>query len=185
MPQMRRVRISDKTGEPIPREVPGTEVEACDCPVLDPADWHEVESDWTDITFIKTATTALIGVPLGFGGTRAALAKKARDAGVEVPEDAMLLIGAGKFRRPVMLEVEDVAAGKKGIERPGGIVYTRLVSAPWGKMGEEMALTVAEARIKYGREADNTWVWYLTCAKCSGARNFETLFVAHYKQQAR
>ncbi len=183
---MRRVRISDKNGQPIgvavPSPAPENDEDPCECPVLDPADWHEVESDWNDITFVKTSTKALIGLPLGFGGTRDELMKKANEVGAKVPEDAMLLLGAGKFRRPVMLEIESAEPGRKGIQRPGGAVYTRMVPAPWGKMGEEMALTIAEARAKYRREPDDTWVWYLTCARCSGARNFETLFVAHYKQ---
>ena len=186
MPEKRRVRISESTGNPVPSfsdELPVQATEPCSCPELDQADWHEVESDWTDIAFVKVATTAFIGVPLGFGGTRKALARKARKHDYEVPEAAMVLLGPGKFRRPVMLEVDVPTDVTKGIARPGGHVYTRLVSAPWGSMGKEMDETVRQAKAKYSRQPDATWVWYLTCARCSATRDFETLFIAHYKKR--
>ena len=183
MPEKRRVRISETTGNPIPvlTGVSTEEAEPCACPHLDALDWHEVESDWSDIAFVKVSATAILGVPLGFGGTRKALARKARQHAYEVPDAAMLLLGPGKFRRPVMLEVDAPSDATKAIARPGGHVYTRLVSAPWGSMGKEMEETVRQAKTKYTRSPDATWVWYLTCARCSSERDFETLFVAHYK----
>jgi hypothetical protein len=33
---------------------------------------------------------------------------------------------------------------------------------------------------RYGRPPDGLWLWYLTCRECSGERDFETLFFAHY-----
>jgi hypothetical protein len=186
MPEKRRVRVSEKTGNPIlsGTAVPPSEADSpCACPELDASDWHEVESDWSDIGFVKVHTTALVGVPLGFGGTRKGLVVRAKELNYNVPDDAMLLIGPGKFRRPVMLEVGVPPEATKGIVRPGGHVYTRLVSAPWGSMAKEMEETVRQARDKYAREPDATWVWYLTCSRCSGDRSFETLFVAHYKSR--
>ena len=40
-----------------------------------------------------------------------------------------------------------------------------------------------QATARYGRRPDKTWVWYLTCQICTTERNFETLFVAHYKNE--
>ncbi len=186
----RRVRISEKTGQPIGLPEPAENIEpeppgSCDCPLLDPEDWHEVESDWHDIAFVKTSTNAVAGVPVGFNGTRDELRKKAASIGATVPEDAMLLLGSGKFRRPVMLEVEAGDDLRKGVERPGGVAYTRMVPAPWGEMGKQMEITIKEARERMGRDPDDTWVWYLTCGICSGPRGFETLFVAHFKPASK
>ncbi len=153
----------------------------CDCPRLDPVDWHEVESDWSDITFLKTAISAAAGVPLGYPGARDELRARATAAGASVPPDAMILLGEGKFRRPVMLEVEDLPAGLKGVERPGGVVFTRLVPASLGELRKVVNETVALAEARYGRKPDDTWLWYLTCRICSAARSFETLVVAHYR----
>ncbi|MBA4180606.1 MAG: hypothetical protein C0506_08475 [Anaerolinea sp.] len=99
-----------------------------------------------------------------------------------VPADAMVLLGAGRFRRTIMLEVEGAEAPTKGVERPGGIAYTRLRPAPWGDMRRVVEETKAQARERYGRGPDEMYVWYLTCRICSNERDFETLFVAHYKQ---
>lgn len=154
----------------------------CDCPRLDPEDWDAVENDWSDITFVKTSTSAVLGVPVGFDSSREELRKKAAKAGATVPEDAMLLIGSGKFRRPILLEVEGAAEGAKDIERPGGIAFTRLVPAPWGELPKVVERTRKEAQEKYGRDPDALWVWYLTCRQCSRERNFETLIVAHYRE---
>ncbi|MCK9517971.1 MAG: hypothetical protein M0R74_02920, partial [Dehalococcoidia bacterium] len=99
-----------------------------------------------------------------------------------VPEDAMFLLGAGRFRRPVLLEVEDPKPGAKDVVRPGGFAYTRLVSAPWGEMQKAVDTTESIAREKYGRKPNDLWVWYLTCRECSQERNFETLFVAHFEE---
>jgi hypothetical protein len=156
--------------------------EGCDCPRLDPEDWHEVESDWSDITFVRTTTNAVMGVPVGFAGIREELEKKAAKAGARVPDDAMFVLGAGRFRRPVMLEVEDAPRGAKDVVHPGGFAYTRLVPAPWGDMQKVVDQTDAIATEKYGRKPDDVWVWYLTCKFCSSERNFETLIVAHFKE---
>jgi len=183
--QQRRVPLNEK-GLPVRKEdaeeqeqelAPGD----CECPRLDPEDWDGVESDWSDISFVKTSTSAVLGVPIGYDGTRDELRKRAEKAGATVPDDAMLLNGSGKFRRPVMLEVDDVPDGARDIERPGGIAFTRQVEAPWGQLQKLSEQTRKEATEKYGREPDAMWVWYLTCRECSRARNFETLFVAHYK----
>lgn len=154
----------------------------CDCPRLDHGDWDRVESDWSDIAFVKTATNAVLGVPVGFDVKRKELTAKAAKAGATVPADAMMLLGAGRFRRPMMLEIEDAPEKAKGIQRPGGLVYTRLLSAPWGAMQKMVDETETEAAEKYGRKPDALWVWYLTCRQCSKEREFETLILAHYKE---
>ncbi|MGI8927102.1 MAG: hydrolase, partial [Tepidiformaceae bacterium] len=158
----------------------GAPAAACDCPVLEPAEWHEVESDWSDIAFLTASTNAVLGVPVGYGAIRDDLLKRAARAGATVPTDAMLLMGSGRFRRPVMLEVEEVPAGTKGVRRPGGTVYTRLLEVPWGEMRRAVDETTEAARARYGRDPGDVWIWYLTCRECSRERNFETLLIAHY-----
>ena len=164
----------------------------CACPRLDAADWDEVESDWSDITFLRAHTNAVLGVPVGYDSTRKDLRARAAELQLEVPADAMLLVGAGRFRRPVMLEVEALSSTGtstsspakvtgKGVERPGGIAFSRLIPAPWGKMQGLADETRDMARERYGRAPDGVWVWYITCRECSGARNFETLILAHYR----
>src|SRR5690606_30931182 len=105
----------------------------CQCVVLDPADWDRVESDWHDIQFAKTTIPAVMGVPLGFDSARKDLAAHAARVGATVPEGAMLLVSEGRFRRTVLLEVEGARAPARGLESPGGVAYTHLVSAPWGE----------------------------------------------------
>lgn len=184
--ERRRVRLDDR-GMPVTREDAqenedqphGDDVD-CSCPRLDADDWDQVENDWSDITFARASTSAVLGVPVGFDSTRNELRSIAEAAGGTVPEDAMLLVGAGKFRRPILLEVEGASDGK-GIYRPGGVAYTRLLHAPWGQLPKLTRQTEMEARQKYGRSPDSMWVWYLTCRECSKPRNFETLIVAHYQ----
>ncbi len=185
--ERRRVRLDEK-GMPVTRQDAAedeqeslADVVDCACPRLDPEEWDQVENDWSDITFARASTNAVLGVPIGYDGTRTELRRLAEAAGGTVPEDAMLLVGAGKFRRPILLEVEGAAADSKGIYRPGGIAFTRLLQAPWGQLPKLTRQTEMEARQKYGRSPDSTWVWYLTCRECSKPRNFETLIVAHYK----
>jgi len=155
----------------------------CNCPRLERDEWHEVESDFSDVAFLGTSLTAAMGVPLGYQGARDRLEKDARAAGATVPEDAMLLLGEGKFRRPVLLEVEDLPAGAKGVVRPGGVAYSRLVPAPLGEIKQAVATTVERATERYGAKPDDVWLWYLTCRICSGPRNFETLVLAHYREK--
>ena len=181
----RRVRL-DKHGdavEPTVVETNSALPDDCGCPRLDADEWHEVENDWSDITFISRGTPALLGVPVGFAGTRSGLKQAAAKLRLVVPEDAMLLLGAGKFRRKIMLEVEGAQPGQKGVERPGGIAYTRLAPAPWGDMQRVVGETKDAARARYNRNPDELYVWYLTCRACSTVRQFETLFVAHYKKR--
>ncbi len=181
MTERRRVKLDD-SGMPVRKsDVTEPEQGPCDCPVLDPEDWDGVESDWSDIAFLKGTTTAVLGVPVGYGGVRDDLRKKAAEIGATVPDDAMLLNGEGKFRRPIMLEI-DHAPKTNDVFRPGGFVYTRLLEAPLGSLGKAVEQTNKEARAKYGHAPDDTWLWYLTCRECSKARNFETLVVAHYRQ---
>ncbi len=158
--------------------------EECDCPRLDPADWDDVESDWSDITFLGGATSAILGVPVGYAATRDKMLARAVAAGATVPEDAMFLMGRGQFRRPVMLEVEGVSPSTKGVKAPGGVAYTRLLPAPWGEMRRLVKETEEMARVRYGQKPDGLWVWYLTCGVCSHARNFETLIIAHYRDRS-
>ena len=181
----RRVRL-DKHGEavePTAGEALPAFTEDCSCPRLDAEEWDEVENDWADITFVSSGTTALLGVPVGFAGAKAGLQQTAARLQLTVPEDAMLLLGAGKFRRKIMLEVEGAQPGQKDIDRPGGIAYTRLVSAPWGDMQKVVAETKDAALARYSRNPDELYVWYLTCRACSTVRQFETLIVAHYKKR--
>jgi hypothetical protein len=131
---------------------------------------------------VHAHTNAVLGVPVGYDSTRRGLFGAAAKAGGVVPDGAMLLVGAGKFRRPIMLEVEDVAGDARGVYRPGGFAYTRLLPAPWGDMRRTVDSAKDEAREKYGRAPDTVWVWYLTCRQCSAERNFETLIVAHYRE---
>ena len=181
MTEPRRVKLN-KRGE----SVPGARQSApdeCACVHLDQGEWDRVENDWSDITFITTGVTAVLGVPVGFARSRASLIRRAARLRLTVPDDAMLLLGAGKFRRAIMLEVEGQDASAKGLKRPGGIAFTRLLPAPWGDMRRVVEETKVMARERYGRVPDEMLVWYLTCRICSRARDFETLVVAHYKKQ--
>jgi hypothetical protein len=180
----RRVRVGDDGGPVLEAEAPpeeerGDEDEQCDCPRLDAEEWDHVENDWNDITFLKGSSSAVLGVPTGFASTRGELERRAAQVGATVPEDAMALLGPGQFRRPVWLEVED-APEHKDIVRPGGMAFTRLVEAPLGSMGKLVREAEMEARVKYDRAPDATWLWYLTCRVCSRERNFETLIVMQY-----
>ncbi|WBL35924.1 hypothetical protein O0235_14310 [Tepidiforma flava] len=154
--------------------------EGCDCPQLDPADWDGVESDWSDITFLRASVKALAGVPVGFDAARAALFARAGALGLQVPDDAMLLIGEGKFSRPLLLEVEGDAPASKEVVRPGGLAFSRLIEAPWGELAKAARRLRDEAGERYGRPPAAIYAWYLTCRSCSRERNFETLLVAHY-----
>ena len=138
----------------------------------------------SDIYFIRAKVPAVMGVPLKFGAIKGRLLEEAGKAGATVPEDAMMLLGEGRLQRPVMLEVEldDVPPSGK-IVAPGGVAYTRMAPAPWGQIKQEHAATVAAAAERYGKKPDAMWLWYLTCSVCSGDRDFETLFVAHYRQR--
>lgn len=182
MPSMRRVPVDGSGDDPTQDDSP-PEPQSCDCPFLEAEDWHEVESDWSDIVFIERKVPTVLGVPLKFGALRGSLSAEAVAAGATIPEDAMMLLGEGRIRRRVMVEVEfeEDPAGD-AFSRPGGIAFTRLVSAPWGKIKEGHEATVEAAVERYGRKPDTMWLWYLTCGICSGERDFETLFVAHYKE---
>ena len=158
------------------------EPEPCDCPRLDPHEWHEVESDWSDIAFVKMGVPAVFGVPIGFWSNRRKLVARAEAAGT-VPEDAMLLWGPGRVRRTVMIEVEDADISRRDVVAPGGVVFTRLLPAPWGRMKALVKETRDMARERYGHNPATVWVWYLTCQSCSSEREFETLFVAHYSRR--
>lgn len=180
MTERRRVPVSDdKQRSAEPAGEPGE----CKCPRLDSDDWHEVESDWSDIAFLRASTGAVLGVPTGYDSARSGLLARAKKLGATVPDDAMLLLGSGRFRRPIMLEVENVPEGALGVVRPGGVAYSRLVPAPWGRMQQAVDETRDAAREKYGREPDDTWIWYVTCRTCSRERNFETLIIAHYNNE--
>ena len=106
----------DKRGNALPDQAEGPRVESpgCTCPYLDRDDWDRVENDWTDITFVKSATNALLGVPIGFAGAKSDLEKRAKELSLQVPTDPMLLLGAGKFRRTIMLEVEGATDDASG-----------------------------------------------------------------------
>jgi hypothetical protein len=196
MEQPRRVPVpADEGGLPtyakdVPAEIDeeGSEADSepeCSCPRLDADDWDHAESDWSDITFLKAATKAVLGVPVGYDTSKKELVAKAAKLGLTVPDDAMLLLGAGRFRRSIMLEVEGAAPSTKGVERPGGIAFSRLVPAPWGSMQTVVDATRDLATDEYGRKPDEVWVWYLTCRICSAARSFETLIVAHYTKNPK
>lgn len=182
MAEAKRVPL-DKDGKPVLPAAAPTEEEStvdCNCPRLEPEDWHETESDWSDIQFVRTHAKALMGVPVGFSGLKAELVASAERAGGTVPPDAMVLIGEGKFRRPVLLEVEDADETSREVFMPGGHAFTMLLPAPWGDMKKLAAQVRTTAKERYGRDPDELWVWYLTCGECSGPRDYETLFVAHY-----
>lgn len=153
--------------------------------MLEPAEWEGVESDWSDIAFLRTSVGAVAGVPIGFDRARSELETHARAIGATIPPDAMLLISEGRFRRTLLLEVEDPPADAPGIYRPGGIAYTRLVQAPWGELARATKLFRKEAFERYGREPRELYAWYLTCRVCSRERNFETLLVAAYPDVQR
>lgn len=157
----------------------GATAAPCECVSLPREEWDGVESDWSDIQFVRGSIPAVMGVPLRYDVVRRDLAARARDAGAEIPDGAMLLIGEGRFRRPVMLEVEGATAGARAIERPGGVAFTRFVPAPWGQMKARVAEFTDAVREAYGRPPDTFWAWYLTCGVCSQEREFETLLVAH------
>jgi hypothetical protein len=189
MPTRRRVPVGPeqtKRGlglkDAIAAATPPSPSGPCSCPRLDADDWHEVESDWGDIAFVRTSITAAMGVPIGYTAARESLFNQARRAGIPVPDDPMLLLGEGKFRRPVLLEVEDGGTTAKGLFCPGGVIYSRLVPAPMGQIKRVVSETVEKARVRYGRRPDDVWLWYITCRVCSAERDFETLIVAHYKK---
>jgi hypothetical protein len=181
MTARRRVKL-DQRGLPVRKEdVRADDPDACQCAHLDREDWDGVESDWSDITFVKANTKAILGVPIGYDSVKAKLRAKAAKIGATVPEGAMQLNGSGKFLRPVLLEVEGAPAGSKDVVRPGGVAFTRIFEAPWGQLKKVARETSDDATKKYGRAPDKLWIWYLTCRICSRARNFETLIAAHYR----
>jgi hypothetical protein len=181
--ERRRVRVDGAAPKRDQGVSAPPEPETCDCPRLDAEDWNDVESDWSDIAFVRGSTSAVLGVPMGYDKTRGELMAMASKAGATIPDDAMLLMGAGRFRRPVMLEI-DGPQSSKGVVRPGGVAFSSLVEAPWGQMQRIVDEATDRARERYGRAADDVWVWYLTCRICSKERNFETLIIAHYRQAA-
>ena len=108
MPRRRRVSV-DKKNEPVQREVGANDAVDeldCPCPALDPGDWHEVESDWSDITFIRLHIPALFGVPLGYGKLKTRAREAAEKIGAVIPLDGMVLMGAGRLIRTVLVEAE-------------------------------------------------------------------------------
>ncbi len=173
MTEPRRIPL-DERGMPVRKEDVSEQAHEiasdCDCPRLDPDDWDGVENDWSDISFVRTSTSAVLGVPVGFDGSREALRKKAAKAGATVPEDAMLLIGSGKFRRPILLEVEDALGGKALTARRDRL--HRQLPAPWGS-SEGCGTQPPGSAAKYGRER-TTSGWYLTCRLCSKARELRS-----------
>ncbi|MDW8046503.1 MAG: hypothetical protein RMK15_04410 [Chloroflexota bacterium] len=173
----RRVPL-DEQGRPIPEERGAEPEPDCECPRLDPEEWHEVESDWSDIGFLRASLPALAGVPFRYGAARRGLLERAAQLGLRVPDAPMLLLGPGRVRRLLLLEVEGEAPD---VWRPGGFAFSRLVPAPFGSLRREASHTLAAAQERYGGPPDHLWVWYLTCSRCSAARKFETLFVAHYR----
>ncbi len=185
---MRRVPVEGKRGKRgTVREVaatPDTDQAArdCTCPVLERDEWHEVESDWSDIAFVKSSVSAVLGVPVGYADVRESLRGRARRMGADAPDDAMFLLGSGRFRRRVLLEVDGVGPGARDVVFPGGMIYSRLLEVPWGEMKSAVAATSDVARSRYCRRPDDMFVWYLTCRRCSRQRNFETLIVAHYRR---
>jgi hypothetical protein len=179
MTERRRVRV-DGRQKAAPAEPSATP--DCSCPHLARDDWHDVESDWSDIAFLRTSVAAVLGVPVGYNGAKTGLEAKAQKLGLSIPDDAMLLLGAGRFRRPLLLEVDGAAPAAPGVFFPGGSAYTRLVEAPWGQMQKVVGETRDVATQKYGKAPADIWVWYLTCRLCSHERNFETLLIAHYKE---
>ena len=90
-PKMRRVpvRAKDKAPNAIPDfgtrvdEAPEEEPIDCDCPHLDQQDWDEVENDWSDITFLRGTTNAVMGVPVGYQSLTSELREKANEARTE------------------------------------------------------------------------------------------------------
>ena len=100
-------------------------------------------------------------------------------------KDAMILIGSGRFRREILIELDNLETipDNKRIFAPGGFSFTKIYEAPWGQMRNLMTEFETQATARYGRRPDKTWVWYLTCQICTTERNFETLFVAHYKNE--
>ncbi len=176
MTERRRVRVDRRQQAPTTEPA---EPADCACPRLARDDWHDVESDWSDIAFLRTTVNAVLGVPVGYIGAKTGLEARARKLELSVPADPMVLLGAGRFRRPLLLEVDGAAPGARGVYVPGGVAYTRLVEAPWGqmqKLADEMHDVATE---KYGKAPAAIWVWYLTCRLCSHERNFETLLIAH------
>src|SRR5690606_9279348 len=127
----RRIRL-DEQGRPRqqPPKIDAEPEPDCDCPRLEQSDWHEVESDWADIAFLKSAVTAAAGVPVGLNAQRPKLRQLAEELGLPVPDDPMILLGEGKVRRPVLLEVEP-NGDVPGLYRPGGFTWSRLVPAPF------------------------------------------------------
>lgn len=199
MPQKRRVRVD--SGQPVAPRVaqpdfgsgskapqPATEPAAvddpdlCACPRLDRDDWHEVESDWRGLTFVRSSLFAFMGVPLNYRSARQNLEAAAVGSGATIPDDAMFFLGRGRFRRQLLLEVDDAPAEARGVVRPGGVGFSRLVPAPMGQMKKVVAETSEIASERYKRKPDAIWLWYLTCRVCSEARNFETLIIAHYRE---
>ena len=154
----------------------------CSCPILEADEWHEVESDWSDIAFLKGSVSAMLGVPVGYADVRESLMARARRIGAVVPEEPMVLLGSGRFRRRLLLEIEGAKPGARGVVLPGGISFSRLLEVPWGEMKRAVAATSEIARARYGRKPDDVFVWYLTCRVCSRERNFETLIIAHYRK---
>jgi hypothetical protein len=186
MPEMRRVPVDPKRVNPIPDlgiSARGSdEPQPCDCPHLEAEDWDEVENDWSDIAFLKGATNAVLGLPVGYHSLTTELREKAVSLGLAIPDDPMVLLGEGKFRRALLLEVEAPPDVTRNIYRPGGIAFTRLAPGPPGKVGKLMEETRALARERYGKSPDAEWIWYLTCRECSAPREYETLVVLHYRQ---
>lgn len=154
----------------------------CDCVALDAADWHEVESDWSDVAFLPMSVGAILGVPLGYQRMLKRIGRKTREVGLTVPEGAMMLVGQGRFRRPVLVEVEEAEGAQASavLVRPGGFAYSRLVPAAYGDLKRRFEETEEAAIARYGKPPDSMWTWFITCRQCSAERNFETLFVAHY-----
>jgi hypothetical protein len=180
MTERRRIRVDGKR-QATPRADPSAPAD-CSCPRLAYEDWHDVESDWTDIAFVRTSVNAVLGVPVGYHGAKVGLEAKARKLGFTIPDDAMVLMGAGRFRRALLLEVDGATPSVRGVFVPGGVAYTRLVEAPWGEMRKRVDEMRDLATQKYGRAPADILVWYLTCRVCSSERNFETLLIAHYRE---
>ena len=183
--QMQRVPV-EETNQSRRSENTSPEIEEdCKCPRLDPDEWNAIESDWNDIRFLRGAAPALFGVPLRFEATRNTLVKTAKQLSGKLPEDAMILIGSGRFRREILIELDNLETipDNKRIFAPGGFSFSKIYEAPWGQMRNLMTEFETQATARYGRRPDKTWVWYLTCQICTTERNFETLFVAHYKNE--
>lgn len=149
--------------------------EVC-CPRIDPENWQDKTSVWSEKKFVKAKVFTFIYMPINFGAAISRLMKKVDASGGKTPDNLCLSDHSSPWNMDIYLAVDKEITGAQNVSMSGKF-FSKVYEGDFRETGNWMK-DAKDYADKNKFDVKKWYMWYTTCPKCAKkyGKNYVVVF---------